>query len=862
MIPGRHSLQSLARPGLGLAATRTGRYRLPVILGHTRNARRWETTAQVDGKVDDKIEGEKTGHIEANPMECIIFFDNLFPLKLSSYFFWRPWKSQTDFPKVLKRLNSTSLGMFDPAALIKRAIPKDLPMDIIEIIPRTKEGGAYVKFRYPRYTSAADIQGKLSEYLEKSPVKPWFSPFRGISTGLVLGRPWLEDLYRLPKSRLRVEFVAAKDSETPDELSQESIYNLFRRYGWIADITSQPPDSKVLPKYAYVDFVLAKDAVMARNCLHGFVLQEEGSKVATRLRLSYEQKVKPHNIWNWITNHPRIVIPVLVAFIAAFSVIVFDPIREFFVKAHVQKSLEFTDSRLYKWLKRQTTDILSFGRRKEEGKGLHALFSHRKDLIDSIKKTLLESEDTFVVIHGPPGSGGRDLVLDQVLGGRKKVLVLDCKPVIDARGEAGTIGKLAMAVGYRPVFSWTNSISSMLDLAIQGTTGVKAGLSENLESQVTKILQTSAAALKKVSLTGRKKSDNDAHLSDDAYLEAHPEDRAVVVIDNFMHKTEDKGFIYDKISEWAATLVENNIAHVIFLTTDTSFSKPLSRALPDRVINQVTLGDLSSDVAKHFVVSQLDNCNSDNDEKDNHNEGQSPLPIKTDKQKRNDLEELDECIETLGGRLTDLQVLARRLKVGQSPKRAVSDIVDQSAADILRMFLLAANKSSDGGEKKWSNEQAWYLVKSLASQESLKYNEVLLHNTFASSLTPGASSPEAALESLADAELITIKSQHGRPATIRPGKPVYQAAFVRLMEDPVVKARMDLAAFTELAKIEVKNIEKAEQELTVLAGLPNGPAQASGRVQYLLNKLEVSQKKIEAFEKEMGGLKTVLGKEE
>lgn len=860
MISGRLPLRPMAHPGLGLAATRTAKYRLPVILARAQNARRWETT-----KVD--VEGDKTGHIDANPMESIIFFDNLFPLKLSSYFFWRPWKSQRDFPTLLKRFNTSTLGMFDPAALIKKAIPSDVPIEVIEIIPRTKEGGAYVKFRYPRYSSAADIHAKISESLDKYPIKPWFSPFRSISTGLVLGRPWLEDLYRLPKSRLRVEFVPAKDSETPGELSQESLYNLFRRYGWIADITSQPPDSKVLPKYAYVDFVGVKDAVMARNCLHGFAVQEEGSKVATRLRLSYEQRIKPHNIWNWISNHPRIVIPILAAFLAAFSVVVFDPIREFFVKAHVMKTLEITDSRFYKWLKSQTTDIFSFGRHHDGDKGLHALFSHRKDLIDSIKRTLLEAEDTFVVIHGPPGSGGRELVLDQVLGGRKKVLVLDCKKVVEARGEAGTIGKLAMEVGYRPVFSWTNNISSLVDLAIQGTTGVKAGFSENLESQVTKILQTSASALKDVSLSSRKKTDNDAHMTDDAYLEAHPENRAVVVIDNFLHKTEGKTIIYDKVSEWAAALVESNIAHVIFLTTDTSYAKPLSKVLPDRVFNQVTLGDLSSDVAKHFVVSQLDNGTPSEDKDGKSDQGESPLPIKTDKQKRKDLQELDECIEALGGRLTDLQVLARRLKVGQSPKKAVSDIIDQSASDILRMFLLTATKSTgsgsgEGSEKKWSNEQAWHLIRSLATSESLKYNETILHNTFASSLTPGATNPEAALESLANAELITIKSQHGRPTVIRPGKPVYQAAFVRLLEDPVVKSRMDLAVLTELAKIEAKNIEKAEQELGVLAGLPNGPAQASGRINYLLDKLEASQKKIEGFEKEMGGLKGVLGKEE
>ena len=173
---------------------------------------------------------------------------------------------------------------------------------------------------------------QLVNFLEKTPIKPWFNPFRSIKSRLVLGRPWLEDLYRLPKNRLRIEFVPAKNSEPPTELSQESLYSLFRRYGKISDITSQAPDSKVLPKFAYVDFVLVRDAILARNCIHGFVLQEEGSKSLTRLRLSYEQRVKAHHIWNWVTNHPRIVIPIIAAFLAAFTVAVFDPIREFFVK--------------------------------------------------------------------------------------------------------------------------------------------------------------------------------------------------------------------------------------------------------------------------------------------------------------------------------------------------------------------------------------------------------------------------------------------------------------------------------------------------------------------------------------------------
>ena len=482
------------------------------------------------------------------------------------------------------------------------------------------------------------------------------------------------------------------------------------------------------------------------------------------------------------------------------------------------------------------------------------MFTHRKDLIDSIQNSLLESVGTFVVVHGPRGSGGKELIMDQVLAGRRDVLVVDCRQVVEGRGEAGTISKLATQVGYRPVFSWANNMSSMVDLAIQSTTGVKAGFSENLESQIVKILQTTAAALEAVSLDGRKKSDKDAHLSDDAYLEAHPERRPVVVIDNFLHKGEEKAMVYDKMSEWAAALVQSNIAHVIFVTTDTSFSKPLSKALPDRVFHQITLGDLSPRVAKHFVVSQLE-PETEAEEKED-----SDTPVITEKQLRRDLAELDECIDALGGRLTDLQVLARRLKIGQSPKKAVSDIIDQGASDILRMFLLG-NKGADDADKKWSTEQAWYLIKEIAAQESLRYNEVLLSNTFASSTTAGASNAEAAIEGLANAELITVKSHHGRPSTIRAGKPVYQAAFNRLLEDPVVKARMDLALLTELAKVEAKNIDKAETELSLLGSLPSQPYQTADRVNYLLAKLQGSQLKIMAFEKEMAGLKKVLAQE-
>lgn len=682
-------------------------------------------------------------------------------------------------------------------------------------------------------------------------MKPWFSPFRRIRTNLVVGRPWLEDLHRFPSSQIKVEFVPTSPGLDAAELSQETLYSLFRKYGKLAEISSQPSDSKVLPKFAVVDFARMRHAIMARNCLHGLKISEEagGGKTGTVLRLSYAPKMKAHWIRDWIVGHPRVVIPIVAALIATFTVAVFDPIRTFFIKARIEHSLSFKDSKIYKWFKNQATNVLAF-RSKSEEVSLSAIWDDRKSVIDQIQTWLIETADTFIIVQGPRGSGKKELILDQTLMGRPNTLLIDCKPIQEARGDAATIKAAAVAVGYYPVFSWMNSISSLIDLAAQGTFGVKSGFSETLDTQLAKIWQNTSTALNKIALQYRKKDDKDAHLTDDDWLEAHPECRPVVVIDNFLHKNEESSIVYDKIAEWAASLTTSNVAHVIFLTTDISYSKSLSKALPDRVFRQISLGDISPQVARKFVISHLDaDDNAPSSGNENH---------LTPSQRRKDLAELDQCIEVLGGRLTDLEFFARRLKTGQTPKRAVAEIIEQSASEILKMYLLTIDKSG----LKWSTEQAWFLIKALASHESLRYSEVLLSQTFASSLTPTASNGEAVLEALSAAELISIKTSKGRPTTIKAGKPVYQAAFEKLTEDRVLKSRLELAQLTELTKIETKSIDKYEAELNMLGSLPNQPREVGPRVRYLLGKLAVSQQKVEAWEKEMGVLKKILSTEE
>ncbi|KAL8282569.1 hypothetical protein RB597_010005 [Gaeumannomyces tritici] len=879
----------------------------PPLLSHP--SRRWKSTP-----IQDNI-----GRITTAKNESILFFDNIFPLGLST-FFLRRWRTEEDLAELLRKFDSSSLGITDPISNVKRAIPSDLPVTVTEVVPRLKDGGAFVKVSHSgpgggseTRMTARELEQALTRRLLEAPLRSWFNPFASVRVGLVKGVPWLEDLYRPPASRVKVEFCPPSPGDAAVELSEETLYNLFRRYGKLGEIIPQSFDSKVMPRYAYVDFSRVRDAVMARNCLHGLFVSESmgGGKGGTKLRLSYESKVKPHHIWNWLSGHPRIVIPLVAALLAAFTVAVFDPIREFFIGAHIQGSLNITNSRLYRWFKRQTLDFGGVFKRHNnvtDEAGLQALWTQRKDIIDSINTWLLESTDTFIVVQGPRGSGTRELIMDQALGTHNKsnVLVLDCKPVVEARGDAATIRRLAATVGYRPVFSWANNLSSLADLAVQGTTGVKSGFSETLESQLVKILQTTASALKKVSLLERRSGDKDADMPEDAYLEAHPEKRAIVVIDNFLYRSEDGSLIYDKVVDWAAALVQSNIAHVIFLTHDPSYSKSLSRALPDRVFRQVALGDLSPEVAKKYVLSQLEGFDREalfdlkrqnggmetvtaakgesgkgtgNDSGKTTGTGKESgktewfqwnnqqTPRKQDAPQppvKRDLSELDSVIDTLGGRLTDLEFLARRLKSGQTPRQAVTDIVEQSSSEIIKMFLLgrnstaAAKSCAPASEKAWSNEQAWHLIREIAAKGTLRYNEILLSPTFASSTTPSAADGATAVEALASAELITVTSARGRPQAVKAGRPVYQAAFALLAEDRVLKARMDLAVATELVKIETKKIDKVEAEMALLATLPKQPAGVDRRLQYLVDSLGVSHGKVMTLEAEMEGLKKIL----
>src|SRR5947209_3505489 len=143
--------------------------------------------------------------------------------------------------------------------------------------------------------------------------------------------------------------------------------------------------------------------------------------------------------------------------------------------------------------------------------------------------------------------------------------------------------------------------------------------------------------------------------------------------------------MWENLAEWAALLVENKLAQVIFISRSPSISRTLAKALPSRSYEYINLSDTTPEVAIHFVRRNLP----------------------PDKQ---DLPELDVAISALGGRLTDLELLVQKIHAGQSAT-AVSDIVQKTLVEIRKYAL--GDDADERSKIAWTPVMFWTIVRKL-----------------------------------------------------------------------------------------------------------------------------------------------------
>lgn len=200
-------------------------------------------------------------------------------------------------------------------------------------------------------------------------------------------------------------------------------------------------------------------------------------------------------IWEWITNHPRLVFPAILFLAGTITYAIFDPIRSFFVESKLKNTFNLNDYKLYAWLKNKTVAFFideSGSDTKEDD------WWERKEAASNIKSWLSENPSTFITISGPRGSGKHQL-LSKSVDKNVKHLIIDCEAIAaNSKTDAGLVTSLSNETGYWPVFSWVNSISNLIDLAAVGLIGSKAGFSTPVDAQLRQVLGVATGALHNV----------------------------------------------------------------------------------------------------------------------------------------------------------------------------------------------------------------------------------------------------------------------------------------------------------------------------------------------------------------------------
>lgn len=821
----------------------------------------------------EPVSTEKT---VARTTQTLLYFDNIFPIKygrfdprwlyshqLTMMFNWdrvRGKKSVSRNGRISPEPAQDSLDVIKRQQAVERSQPvkRDwtwwerfnlthvLPEELLKapdfrvskVVLCEREGGLFLKCYHSG--TPEQILEPLTTHLEKFTHVSWFN-LQKVKAYRVYGTPFLDDMRAVhPSSRVRITFTTAGS-----ELTVEQVYAACRPYGEIVDISFPPPGTvKDAPKYCFVQFSRVRAAARIKCCLHNaqLPLTDDGTGKRSAVSITYEPRVGAQTIWNWLSGHPRVVISVGLALVTGLSYLVWDPIRMFFITNKITDrfSLEWTNllgsatQSVVKLQEHARQNYSSNGAPLEKSKSplsqtegidasdvkaavtpeqLEAKLITANSEIDSgyqnsansvvpgdsaeleqspdqtLRSMFLESPTTFSLVTGPHGSG-KSKIVDDALRGKKYKLVIDCEELVNAPDDHRLLEKLAKDVGFFPSFTTFQNLNYWIETVVAGTTGVKASLSSNTTSTFGKMLETTAAALGRITekqLKEVSKAAMKGRVGDVASAEEPEVEYPVVVIRNFMNKEKTKHqFVFEALAQWAAYLVENKLAHVVFLSTSQSASRFLSKsAAGNRSAQNITLSDASLDSAYAFMHRVLGSKLVQSDE-------------------------MKEILGSLGGRLTDLESFAHRVNNGMSPKEAYNDLLLRSIGEIRKVaFEMDDAALVPGGTKvEWTLPQLWTLVKVLSNRDTVEFDRIKFSAHFG-----GNDAPLRALESC---HLLSIVHHNGRPCLIKPGKPLYQAAFKSMVEDEVLAASLEVQAIKSLIDAENASIAKYESELSTL----------------------------------------------
>eukprot|EP01133_Synstelium_polycarpum_P019424 gene19424-23259_t len=537
-------------------------------------------------------------------------------------------------------------------------------ISIISIEKRLKEGGAYVHFRTTDASPPGETLEQVADRIEEQfTVKKRHFHFASspAKSHLVHGKPFVDDIdTRIPSPTLRVYYKGA-------EMLADDLYRQLRPYGHIRYMYTPDNLPKDAAKYVLVTFRRMEGAIAARNCLHNEYLPEFG----TSLYMDYELMMNINMLKDLFSKHPKIMIPLAGIIATLLTLLLFNPLREYFMGKKLTEPFYFEE-------------IEDWQTRIEE-KVLNSHFNY--------------PPNSIVMISAPKGSGKSSLI-DKILEGRTNTLLIDCNSEVNNNDEE-FIENLSKDIGFFPSFGIYSNLVGWMD-AILPTS--KGAFHSTTNTQLQTILKILDQCIEK---KAEKEFPDDPHQSF-----AYP----LIVIDGFfgmiaaMENKEKAKIIMDSIIQWSITSTIKGQSHVVFISSDPFAGDILKKHLVNRGGGQVTtihLGDVPPASAKEYIKHRLGKDLED--------------------------QEFKNIIQVLGGRYSDLNFLAQKVMSGERVPSVLTSMIAKAVGEI-RADGFSLSKRNDTKQKekeaiRWTRPQLWETIKRIAESNYVSYDD-LLFNVF------------------------------------------------------------------------------------------------------------------------------------
>lgn len=511
--------------------------------------------------LQNQLRFESTSSDNKELKENVLWFDNVFPLKISRF----------DF-RGFFITKKTQIRMMENAK--KRLLPSAFPcyFELNGIEPSVKEGGIFVRYSYSG--DKDEIIKAIHDNLMETKPRSMYN-WRRVRMFEVEGVPFVEDVDSIyPSTRLLIDFKGPS-------LDKETLFRHFRKFGPIVEIVSRKKDDK-----AHVIFKSRRSATSAKICLNDCVID------GTKITIQYDNLTIVSAISHLCTHHPRIILPIAVAGVIIIGYYVLDPIRIFFVVNKFTGRYTYKSKRLRRrklgWNPAMLVKLLEKSHNDDERK----LTEEQEENIHQIESYLKEIPETFILITGPTGSGKSSLI-QELVKDINNCIIIDCEALAMQPDSSKMLSNFASQIGVFPSVS-TGVMSNLFDTLLTNALGQKSSTASNNVAKFNEILELLSIALNKINTDIIKKNDKN--------INNHP----VIIIRDFLGKEKSKHqFIYQQLAEWAANITELQAAHVIFVSPNGAALKKLSNSLPNRSIKNIIVSDATPQEALEYVKRRM-----------------------------------------------------------------------------------------------------------------------------------------------------------------------------------------------------------------------------------------------------------------